>query len=104
VEYLRDFGFATKVYRTPNMEAGAVRAAKITIRREYERSHMHNLDIRPNIRLETGDILSVTYDTSGAVNTVTFSVIIESILLIVIPPGGSSGPSMGITGRQYSGA
>jgi hypothetical protein len=67
--YHENYGFATKVMRFPNLKTGALRAAREVLEREFESRIKHTVKIRPDLRLEVGDILDVDYNaTSLAVN------------------------------------
>lgn len=94
--YHVNYGFATKVMRFPNLKAGALRAAKEVLERAFEGRTRHDISIRPDIRLEVGDILDVDYDASATGTAMAFDVIIESISLEV--SGGKT--NMAIRGRE----
>jgi hypothetical protein len=94
--YHVNYGFATKVMRFPNLKSGALRAAKEVLERAFEGRMRHTIKIRPDIRLEVGDILDVDYNASATGTAMAFDLIIESISLDLA--GGQ--PNMTITGRE----
>jgi hypothetical protein len=94
--YHENYGFATKVMRFPNLKSGALKAAKVVLEREYETRMSHTVDIRPDLRLEVGDILAVSYNASATNTAMSMDIIIESITLNVT----EKGTSMSIGGRE----
>jgi hypothetical protein len=94
--YHVNYGFATKVMRFPNLKSGALRAAKEVLERAFEGRMKHTVKIRPDIRLEVGDILDIDYNASATGTAMAFDLIIESISLDLV--GGK--PNMTIKGRE----
>jgi len=78
-EYAKRFGLSTKVFRMPDLWTGAVKAAKIAMRRMLEQYRMHTLNIRPDVRLEVGDILSVSYEASGTKTQWSVDIVAEQV-------------------------
>jgi hypothetical protein len=95
-QYAKNYGFCTRVYRMPNLSTGAVRAAKLVIRRALEEAIMHNITMRPNAKILVGDILDIDYAASGTGKAISFDVIVNSVDIQVT--GGQS--EMTITGRE----
>lgn len=72
-------GFSTRVFRLSNLETGAELAAKILLEKAYEKQNMHRFVLRPDLRLEIGDIVDWTYNVSGTGTQITARGIIEDI-------------------------
>jgi len=94
--YHEEYGFATKVMRFPNLYSGALKAAKVVLQKAFEGRIQHELDIRPDIRLEIGDLLSVSYAASVTGTGVAMDIIVDSLALTV----NDQGDTMTIRGRQ----
>jgi hypothetical protein len=78
-DYRDNFGFATKVYRMPNLDIGAVRAAYLQLKNYFRERMMHTIDVRPDIRLELGDKLYVAYTATGTGTAKEFTLTIDSL-------------------------
>ena len=94
--YLQAYGFATKVMRFPNLKSGMLKAARKVLERAYEERIRHTVTIRPDLRLEVGDILSVAYEASGTATPMAMDVIIDNLSISQI--GGRS--HMIVEGRE----
>ena len=97
IDFMRTFGFSTKVISLPNLDVGALKAAKILLQKSYERSEIHDLTIRIDIRLEVGDILYIHYYASGTQKEWEVYIVIESLSFRV----GDHG-RMKVTGRKVT--
>jgi hypothetical protein len=95
-DYRDMFGFATKVYRMPNLDQGAIRAAYLQLKNYFREHLVHAIQIRPDIRLELGDKLYVAYAATGTGTAIEFTLTIDSFALQI----GPSNSSMSITGRE----
>jgi hypothetical protein len=91
-----DQGFLTRVLKLSTLDTGADRAAQILLEKANEHQYMHSLEIRPDVRIEYGDVLDFTYTLSGTGTSVSRDVIVEGISL-TISEGASS---MMITARK----
>ena len=79
LDFASRFGLSTKVIRMPNLEQGALKAAKISLKRSLEQSEMHRIIMRPDLRIEPGDIINIAYTTTGAIKVWSISLIVESV-------------------------
>jgi hypothetical protein len=95
-DYRDSFGFATKVYRMPNLDRGAIRAAYLLLKGYYRERLIHSLSLRPDIRVEMGDKLSVSYVATGTGTTKSFVLTVDSMSLMIQP----SNSVMNINGRE----
>lgn len=96
--YASQYGFTTRVYRMPNLSNGALRAAKIIQQRELEGAKMHSLTIRPDIRIQLGDILHVVYTAAGSGRSQSFDIVVTEIGMSISGEGARH--SMSIQGRS----
>ncbi|MHA2084005.1 MAG: hypothetical protein ACXABD_09645 [Candidatus Thorarchaeota archaeon] len=96
--YAARYGFSTKVYRFPNLTVGAVRAAEILMQRLLEAAIQHRLQIRPDLRLEVGDVLDVDFTASGTQKNIAMGVIVEGINMTYAAGDGNS--YMEVSGRE----
>ena len=97
-DYLKDFGFATKVYRMPNLTIGALKAAKLILQRAYESRFKYDVDLRPDARLVTGDAVNITKTVFPTNNSIDVDIIIERISLQI----RDGNYSMSLSGRAKS--
>lgn len=97
-EFAEDYGFSTRVYRFPNLDVGAFRAARVMLIRLYEQSKPNELICRPDARLIPGDIYQVAYNVSGTGTAVSKDIIVEDLSLNV----SAGSYSMSIKGREAS--
>ena len=89
-------GFLTRVFKLSGLETGAKNAALLLLEKANERQYIHNLDVRPDIRLEQGDRIIFTYTLTGTGTVIAYEVIIESISMRIME-GGSD---MTVTARE----
>jgi hypothetical protein len=82
--------------RFPNLNSGALKAAKIVLERAFEERTRHSLNIRPDARLEVGDILSIAYTATATETAMAVDVIIDSLTLNADPKS----TTMSIGGRE----
>lgn len=97
-EYAKRFGFATKVLRLSNLNSGTLRAGRVILRRMVEGAVKHQLQTRPDARIEPGDEITVSYTASATGRVVLESVIVESVDFSI--GGDSASSSMEIGGRE----
>ena len=91
-----DQGFLTRVLKLSTLDTGAARAAQILLEKANEHQYMHTIQMRPDMRIEYGDILSFTYTLTGTGTSIQRDVIVEGIT-IAITEGASE---MTITARK----
>ena len=92
------YGFSTKVYRMPNLDVGAIRAANILMTRVLEQAIQHRLRIRPDLRIEVGDVLDVDFTASGTQKNIAMGVIIEQVSIAY--EANNANPYMDVQGRE----
>lgn len=97
-DFVRRYGFATKVMRMPNLNVGAVRATRITLKKILERAHTHAVWMRPDARIEVGDVILVDFYASGTNKHVVADVIIESTNLSF--SASDNNPTLQVSGRE----
>jgi hypothetical protein len=86
------------VYRFPSLTVGAVRAANIMMQKTLESAIQHKLQIRPDLRIEVGDVLDVDFTVSGTQTQINVGVIVEDISMAYDAQSGNS--YMDISGRE----
>lgn len=97
-DFAARYGFSTKVYRFPSLTVGAIRAANILMQRQLEAAYSHKLQIRPDLRLEVGDVLDVDFYASGTNKRINMGVIVESLGLVY--SADDANPYMDVDGRE----
>lgn len=70
-------GFLTRVLKLSQLDYGAEAAAEILLEKANERQYPHSLEMRPDLRLEPGDILQLHYLTTGTGRQVDHNMVIE---------------------------
>jgi hypothetical protein len=75
--FAKEEGFLTKVYKLSNLEHGAEATGKILLEKAYESQFIHQITMRPDIRIESGDRLSFSYVVPGTGTTIDYDVIVE---------------------------
>lgn len=93
--FAKKYGLSTKTINLPNLNVGALKAGKIIMERSYERSVMHDLDIRQDIRIEVGDILHIHYIASGTKRESEYYIVVEDVSM-----GVTNNASMRVVGRE----
>jgi hypothetical protein len=78
-QYAKEDGFSTRVFRLSNLETGARLAARLILEKAFEKQFMHSFQMRPDLRLEIGDIVDFTYVISGTQRTNNPVGVIENI-------------------------
>lgn len=78
-----DQGFLTRVLKLSTLDTGAKEAAIILLEKANEHQYMHSIEMRPDMRIEYGDVLSFTYTLSGTATSIQRDVIVESISLTI---------------------
>jgi hypothetical protein len=100
LNFARELGFSTKLFRMPDLSTGAVRAANVLLQRALEGAHRDQLTIRPDLALVIGDVYVVIYTASGTGRIESHIIILESISLEARMSGPKSSSRMAITGRE----
>lgn len=93
-----ELGFITRLFRLPELDRGAVRAARVLAEQARQRLNPRTLLLRPNFTVEVGDLISYTFVKTGSGVVVEEQVIVEQISFSDILDGRKS---MTITGRLY---
>jgi hypothetical protein len=88
-DFADDEGFLTRVYKMSSLDTGANVAARLLLEKAFEKQFMHALTLRPDPRLEVGDILNFTYTLPGTSTSVNKEIILEGV-------------SFGMTEGRYS--
>ena len=96
-DYRDNFGFSTKVYRMPNLETGAMRAAYLLLKNLFRERRVHDIEVRPDARLELGDKLAIDYIATGTQTAASFTLIVDSMSLMI----QSRNSVMSISGREF---
>lgn len=97
-DFVERYGFSTKVYRFPSLTVGAIRAAKIQMNKLLESAYMHSISMRPDVRLEIGDVLDIDYYAGGTQTHIQVSVIVENCSLSY--SASDNNPTMQVSGRE----
>lgn len=107
-ESIRRYGLITRVYRLPDLDSGAMKAAKVMQLQARQRVKSHTIEMRLDPQIEVGDAIIVgTNDPSGHPNDVqplpgTGTQIYESIIVESISVTISDGRFGSlIRGRNY---
>lgn len=58
-------GFLTRVFKLGTLETGAKKTAQILLQKSWEKQYQHQIQMRPDIRLEVGDRLILGYIVPG---------------------------------------
>jgi hypothetical protein len=96
-EYARRYGLSTKIMHMPDLSTGALRASRILLRRYLEQSVMHTVILRPDIRIEPGDLLNIYYVASGTETSSEITIVVESVDFSY----DQKGSVMTVRGREY---
>jgi hypothetical protein len=96
----KDLGFATRLMKLPNMEAGAIEATQIMLNRLYNRRRQTNLTIRPDLRIVPGDLYAYSYTLSGTGTVVSGTMYVESVSMNIGSSGSGISSSMLLRGRM----
>ena len=100
-DFSEALGFSTRLIRVPNLTVGGIEAGQRMLERTYQNRNRHEIGIRPDIRIEIGDILNIFYTASGTGRVVSFSVIVETVDLAWSQSQSEVSTQMNITGRDY---
>ena len=98
--FAEELGFATRLFRMPDLTSGANRAAILTLRKIYESYRKHSFSTRPNLEVEVGDIYVLSYTAYGTKTVVNRLVIVETVNTEVNMSGSSASSRSAIQGRQ----
>ena len=77
--YLERYGFATRIFRMPNLTIGSLKASKLLLKRNLEGADKFDLSYRPDPRLETGDKVSIDVAVYGSGKSLTKQFVAERI-------------------------
>lgn len=72
-------GFLTRVMKLSGLDTGAATAAILLLEKANEKQYAHVLRIRPDIRIEQGDIIALSYTLVGTDTTLNYNVIVEDV-------------------------
>lgn len=72
-------GFSTRVFRLSSLDSDALKAGQVLLRRMREGQRAHDLQIRPDPRIEPGDIVTISYTHVGTGLSYTNTIIVESV-------------------------
>lgn len=72
-------GFITRVLKLASLDHGAGTAARIILEKSYEDQNAHSIAMRPDPRLEMGDIMELHYLLPGTNRQVDVAIIVESL-------------------------
>lgn len=64
-EYAIEDGFNTRVFSLASLDTGAKLAARLLLEKAFEKQSIHSVTIRPDLRLDIGDIVNMQYTISG---------------------------------------
>lgn len=89
-------GFLTRVLKLSSLETGAKVAGQMVLERANSQQYQHTLDIRPDIRIEPGDILDFHYRISGTESQIDEQMIVTQVSLAL----SEMERVMSVTGRR----
>jgi len=92
-----DVGFVTRMYRLPDLESGAIKAARVMQQRARENLHRHAVQCRFNLALELGDIANIVYIRAGSLTEIEEYCIVEAIRFSI----RDGQATMDFEGRNY---
>lgn len=98
--YAKELGFSTKLMRLPNLNVGAIEAARMMLLKSYEGRKRHSLTIRPDLAITPNDIYHVDYTASGTSRAMDYYMIVESVGLSLQMTGRSLSATMDIKARE----
>ena len=96
-DYTATGGFVTRILRIPSLDAGAKRAAEVMLHRAKEREVLHSLKMRPDLRIECGDLLLIYYKDHHDDAEVSDVMIVEAVTQQAAEPVSN----MLVRGRSY---
>ena len=77
--YAIEDGFNTRVFSLASLDTGAKLAARLLLEKAFEKQSMHGIAIRPDLRLDIGDIVDMEYILSGTGSSGQARGIVEDI-------------------------
>jgi len=80
-ETLEDVGFITRMVRVPELDSGALRAAKVSQKRARQSMYRHHVEGRINLALEIDDVATAAYTPANESLAHNHSFIVESVQL-----------------------
>jgi hypothetical protein len=96
-KYEESDGFVTKIFRLSNLDADAILAGKILLRKMRESQRVHEVTIRADPRVECGDRVTLAYYISGTGTYYVADFIVEEMNFDVSPQE----VQMVLAGRSY---
>jgi hypothetical protein len=72
-------GFFTKVLKLSSLDTGAKGAAQLLLEKANENQFQHTLEMRPDIRVEPGDVIDITYVITGTGTNVNHTMIVNDV-------------------------
>lgn len=76
---LEDVGFITRMIRVPELDSGALRAAKVAQKKARQSMYKHHVEGRINLALEVDDVANTSYTPANERQAHSHSFIVESI-------------------------
>ncbi len=76
---LEDVGFITRMIRVPELDSGALRAAKVAQKRARQSMYKHHIEGRINLALEVDDVANTSYTPANEHQAHNHSFIVETI-------------------------
>ena len=77
--------------------SGAMRAAYLLLKNLFRERRVHDIEVRPDARLELGDKLAIDYIATGTQTAASFTLIVDSMSLMI----QSRNSVMSISGREF---
>jgi hypothetical protein len=78
-EFADEIGYSLSVIHIGSLDSGEKKAAKVGLRRGLEAANEHILIMRPDLRLEPNDEISVSYNITGTNTLVTKTIIVMGV-------------------------
>ena len=76
---LEEVGFITRMIRVPELDSGALRAAKVAQKKARQSMHKHHVEGRINLALEVDDVATTSYTPANESQARNDSFIVETI-------------------------
>jgi hypothetical protein len=93
---LEDVGFITRMIRVPELDSGALKAAKVIQKKARQSMYKHHTEGRINLALEIDDVATSSYTPANEHQSRVSSFIVESIQLDL----ASDNTTMTVEGRE----
>jgi hypothetical protein len=96
--YLDQAGFITKILRLSGLDNGAEFAGGIIARRMREREQSYGIVMRPDLRVEAGDVISLSVTESGTGAVTNKNIFVEQAAISLV----SGNATMTLKGRLHA--